>query len=120
VSLSDRGEGSSCTANCGLGNGPVGEYALAYGNETQLGPFTWASDALTGITCTIAGGGGGFSINRSGVTPIPGGACGTATRNDIPAAVTAEEISCQEALAIVHVFRSFAAVEHQGQSMSST
>lgn len=120
ASVSDNGRVSSCATNCGLGNGPVGEYALAYGSETQLGPFICGSDAATGITCTIAGGGGGFSINRSGVKPISSVNCGTITLNQMPATVTAQEVPCHEALDILRTFRSPTAVEHQGESLVST
>jgi hypothetical protein len=120
VSLTDSGEVSPCTGtDCDLGNGPEDEYPLQYGNETQLGPFTCASDASTGITCT-ADGGGGFSINRSGITQITAVQCGTHTVAKTSAAVLAQQISCQQALSILDTFQSAAAVEHQGQAMADT
>jgi hypothetical protein len=120
VSLTDTGQVSSCMrANCDLGNGSEDEYPLQYGNETQFGPFTCASDASAGITCT-ADGGGGFSINRSGITQITAVQCGTYTVANTRSEVLAQQISCPQAVSILDAFRSAEAVEHKGQAMVTT
>ena len=57
--------GAQCESNPGLGT-PV----LSYGDSTGVGPFTCTS-TVTGMVCTAIGG-RGFSISRSGITPIGG------------------------------------------------
>jgi len=67
VTLTATGAVKPCSgANCGLGNGPENEVALAYGQSTRLGPFQCSSSATTGVTCTLANG-RGFSIARAGI-----------------------------------------------------
>jgi hypothetical protein len=72
VTMTAQGALTTCSQPAGcVGNGPVGEATLGYGNSTQLGPFHCASNEITGITCTIASG-KGFDISRSGMRPIGG------------------------------------------------
>ncbi len=53
---------------CALGNPGFDVPTLAYGTATGVGPFLCMS-AITGMTCTVAGG-KGFTISRSGVEQL--------------------------------------------------
>jgi hypothetical protein len=58
-------DGEMCGSNAG-----VGTPTLAYGNSTGVGPFLCTS-TVQAMVCTVTGG-KGFSISRSGITPIGG------------------------------------------------
>lgn len=82
ATLSTNGTYTTCTGpNC-VGNPGENTPILAYGDSTQVGPFTCAS-ASTGVTCTAAG--GGFTISRSGITAAGTGAPVTAPAASNPA-----------------------------------
>jgi len=64
-----NGTVTTCSGStCALGNPGVNVPTLAYGAATGVGPFVCVS-AITGMTCTVAGG-KGFTISRSGVDQI--------------------------------------------------
>lgn len=69
VTLGLAGIRSTCSGISCLGNAGLGTPTLAYGHRLIDGPLTCTS-RFTGVTCTSPG--GGFLINRAGITPRPG------------------------------------------------
>jgi hypothetical protein len=67
VHMDTGGMTSICTGQSCLGNPPVGNPTLAYGQSAGTGPFSCLSE-LNPVTCT-AGQGRGFTISNSGITP---------------------------------------------------
>lgn len=67
VHMDVTGSYTTCTGEQCLGNAGINTPTLAYGTATGVGPFVCTS-ASTGVTCTANG--KGFSISRSGITPV--------------------------------------------------
>ena len=68
VSMNPDGVLAVCKGESCLSNGPIDQVNLPYDHTTGLGPFTCLSE-VTGLTCTVASG-RGFTISRSGITPV--------------------------------------------------
>lgn len=68
VSMDPDGVLTVCTGMSCMSNGPTDQENLPYGQSTGLGPFTCLSE-VSGMTCTV-GSGRGFTISRSGITPV--------------------------------------------------
>jgi len=69
--MTPGGAVTTCSgSSCPVGNPAPDTPVLDYGAATGVGPFVCAS-ATTGMTCTVTGG-RGFTISRSGVTPLGG------------------------------------------------
>lgn len=68
VSMNPDGILDVCTGVSCMSNGPIDQFNLPYGQTTGLGPFTCLSE-VSGMTCTV-GSGKGFTISRSGITPV--------------------------------------------------
>ena len=69
VAMATNGALKTCSGQRCLGNGPENQFVLSYGSATGLGPFNCSSSASSGVTCTVAEG-GGFAIAKSGVTRV--------------------------------------------------
>ena len=70
VVLTPDGALQRCTgATCALGSRSPGYKVLAYGTSTGTDTFRCAS-ATTGITCTVASSGKGFTASRTGVASV--------------------------------------------------
>jgi hypothetical protein len=82
ATLSPDGSYASCTGSNCIGNPGIGTPTLAYGNSTQIGPFSCMS-APDGVTCTAAG--RGFTISRSGIAAAGASAPGTGPAPTNPA-----------------------------------
>ena len=69
VSMDDQGLLSICSGgdSC-LSNPPGGQPTLEYGQSKGIGPFVCLSET-SGMTCTVAASGRGFTISRSGIAP---------------------------------------------------
>jgi hypothetical protein len=68
VSMNPDGVLTVCTGESCMSNGPEDAVTLPYNHTTGLGPFTCLSE-VSGMTCTV-GSGRGFTISRSGITPV--------------------------------------------------
>jgi hypothetical protein len=70
VSMNSQGVLSICSGgdSC-LSNPPVGEPTLEYGQSKGIGPFVCQSET-SGMTCTVAPSGRGFTISGSGIARV--------------------------------------------------
>lgn len=70
VSMDPEGVLSICSRgdSC-LSNPPTGEPTLGYGQSKGIGPFVCLSET-SGMTCTTAPSGRGFTISTSGINPV--------------------------------------------------
>ena len=70
VSMNAQGVLSICSGgdSC-LSNPPGGEPTLEYGQSKGIGPFVCLSET-SGMTCTVASSGRGFTVSSSGIAPV--------------------------------------------------
>jgi hypothetical protein len=69
VTMAAAGTYKVCNGVRCVGNGPTGQFTLAYGRSVNVGPFRCTS-LLAGMQCIVIRTGHGFVIGRSGVKRV--------------------------------------------------